>query len=397
MPLRSRLRLALVAALVLTGCSALIGVNDIFLDPSAGGPGGTDSSLEGSATDAPLAETGGEGGTCNTDLQIDKANCGRCGHDCLGGDCKAGLCQVIALAGSLAAPGALALDEANVYISTINGGTVLRIAKTGGKVDTLVTGWSSLVGVAVSGTTLFWSADDTLGDAGDGNFGGVWKCTLPACTDKKLVSLVGRTRHLDVKNGYLYYASDSDIRRMKVDGTGDQSLITGLNQPFSVSADATHVYYNSNQNSIERVPIAGGTGEPVGPLVSSFYGFVTNDSQRFYWAFTDLNGKGQVIGALKSAPATRTTYGTKNLRSLGVLSDEKNLYWSNEGTVSGIESNGDGEVLSCPVTGCVGDPVRLVDQLHFAGVLVMDAQAIYLLEFGGRSGANGRLLKMAKL
>ena len=183
MKVRSHLRVALVAGLVLTGCSALIGVNDIFLDPNAG-PGGPDGSLESSTSDAPVAETGGEGGTCNADVQIDKANCGRCGHDCLGGDCKAGRCQAIALAGSLDAPRSLALDDANVYVATINGGTVLRIAKTGGKIDTLVTGWASMVGVAVSGTTLFWSADDTLGDAGNGDFGGVWKCTLPACTDK---------------------------------------------------------------------------------------------------------------------------------------------------------------------------------------------------------------------
>ena len=389
------LKVLIGAALVLTGCSALIGVNDIFLDPNTGS-GIEGGAPETSTSDAPASETGGEGGTCTGDHQSDKANCGRCGHDCLGGDCKVGVCQVVALAGSLASPVSIALDDQNVYVATKDGNTVLRVAKTGGKVDTLVTGWQSLVGVAVSGTTLFWSADDALGDAGDGNFGGVWKCTLPACTDKKLISTAGRSRHIDVKNGFVYYATEDAIRRVKVDGTGDQLLVAGINQPFSVAADDAFVYYTSNETSLGRVPVDGGSDNPVGPLNASQYGFVAVDAQRFYWAFTDVSSKGQVFGGLKSATATRTSYGTANQGSVGVASDGTNLYWSNDGTYTGIESNGDGELLTCPVGGCAPDPVRLADKLRYAGPIVLDANAVYFLEFGGRSGANGRLLKIAK-
>lgn len=389
------LKVLIGAALVLTGCSALIGVNDIFLDPNVGN-GAEGGAPEGSAVDAPASETGSEGGTCTGDRQSDKANCGRCGHDCLGGDCKAGVCQVVAIAGSLPAPGAIALDDTNVYIATQGANTILRVAKTGGKVDTLVTGWQSMIGVAVSGTTLFWSADDALGDAGDGNFGGVWKCTLPACTDKKLISTAGQSRHLDVKNGFVYYATVDAVRRVKVDGTGDQLLVAGINQPFSVAADEAFVYYTSNENSLGRVPVDGGTDNSVGPLNAKTYGFVAVDALHFYWAFTDVSSKGQVFAGLKSATATRTSYGTANQGSIGVGSDGTNLYWTNDGTFTGIDSNGDGELLMCPVGGCAPDPVRLVDKLRYAGPIVLDANAVYFLEFGGRSGANGRLLKIAK-
>ena len=252
-----------------------------------------------------------------------------------------------------------------------------------------------MIGVAVSESTLFWSADDTLGDAGDGNFGGVWKCTLPACSDKKLVSTVGRVRHMAVKSGYVYYASEDAVRRVKVDGTDDQLLVGGVNQPFAVAADATHVYYNSNQNSLERVPIAGGASESVGPLNSTFYGFVALDTQHFYWAFTDVSSKGQVYAGLKSTPATRTSYGTANQRSVGVASDDTNLYWSNDGTFTGTDANGDGQLLTCPVSGCAPDPVKLVEKLNYAGPILLDANAVYFIEFGG-AGANGRLLKIAK-
>jgi hypothetical protein len=391
---RRPLRIVLAAALVLTGCSAVIGVNDIFLAE----PGpilGEGGSSEAGTTDAPVVEGGGEGGTCNGDLQVDKKNCGRCGHDCLGGNCTAGKCELVALAGGLAAPTGLAVDATHLYVANSGDGTVMRVPKAGGNVQQLVSGWQNVVGVAVSGTSLFWSSFGVLGDAGDGSFGGVWKCTLPACTDKKVISTVGYARHLHAKNGYVYYANQSEIRRVKDDGTGDMT-IAAVNQGFSVAADATHVYYTSNQNSLERSLIGGGGTESVGPLTSTVVGYVSLDSQRFYWAYMDLSNKGQVFGGLKAAPATRNQYGTANAASIAAAGDDVNVYWANEGTFTGPESNGDGELLTCPVAGCTADPVRLAGKLRFGGPIIPEPNVVYFLEYGGRNGANGRVLKVAK-
>ena len=251
--MRRPIQLVLGTALVLAGCNALLDIKDITLDPNAGGEGGPEASSESSTTDSPIGSEGGtETSTCNGDLKSDKQNCGRCGHDCLGGDCTDGKCQYVALAGSLGAPEMLALDATNIYVALKRDDTVVRLAKTGGTVVTLVAGWKNVIGVALSGTTLFWSSDGTLGDAGvSGNFGGVWKCTLPACTDKKLISTVGDVRHIDVQNGWVYYATFDQVRRVKVDGTGDMTVVV-VNAPFSVRADATHVYFTSAENSLGR-------------------------------------------------------------------------------------------------------------------------------------------------
>jgi hypothetical protein len=61
--------LTLGAGLALGACVDLKGL---------GGAAGGDAST-------PLAE----GGLCSGDLTRDPRNCGRCGHDCLGGDCVA--------------------------------------------------------------------------------------------------------------------------------------------------------------------------------------------------------------------------------------------------------------------------------------------------------------------
>lgn len=284
----------------------------------------------------------------------------------------------------------------NVYVANLGDDTVIRVPKAGGNATTLVTGWKNVVGVAVSGTNLFWSSESTFGNAGvSGNFGGVWKCTLPACTDKNLISTVGNVRHLDAKNGYVYYAASSDVRRVKEDGTGDMT-IAAVNSPFSVAADATHVYYTSNQNNVGRALVTGGVDESVGPLTSKVTGFISVTADRFFWAYTDVSSKGQAFGALKSATATRVSYGNANQASIAITSDAKNVYWANDGSNTGIDSNGDGELLSCPVAGCgSAEPVRLVDKLHYAGPIIVDGSTIYFLEFGGRGGANGRLLKIA--
>lgn len=395
--MRRSIHFLLATGAVLLGCNALLDRKDLQYDEAVA-PGTSDGAAETSTTDAPEGEAGTSGGppTCTGDVMTDKKNCGRCGHDCLGGDCVNGTCGVVALAGALAAPNALALDATNVYLALAGDDSVVRVSKTGGTVVQLVTGWQNMTGVGVAGNTLFWSGDGARGDAGDGNFGGLWKCTLPACTDKKVISTVGYVRHIDVKNGYVYYANESEIRRVKVDGTGDMT-INATNQAFAVAADDKHVYYTSNQNTLLRSPITGGPGEAIGPLTAKFVGFVSLSSTSFYWAYTDTNDNGQVFGSVKAAPATRVSFGNMNLSSVGVGSDGKYVYWTNDGTATGIESNGDGELLACPVAGCGGmAPLRLAEKLHYGGHLVVD-DAVYFLEFGGRSGANGRLLKLAKL
>ncbi len=397
--MRRPYRVLLASTLVLTGCSALIGVNDIFLEPDLTSPGPDALAEVGSDGQGP-ADTGGDGATCVADLTTDKRHCGRCGHDCLGGNCNAGKCEVVALAGSLPSPVSLAIDATHLYLANFRDDSVVRVPKAGGAVEPLVTAWGSVVGVAVSGTSLFWSSRGSFGDGGGGSFGGVWTCTLPACTNKKNVSPVGGVQHLAVNGGFLYYATGDGVRRMAVDGTGDLALVSGINQAFSLAVDATHVYYTSRENSLQRVLVGGGGNEPVGPLVANSIGFVATDSQRFFWAYTDMADRGQLLGGLKSAPATRVSYGTMNEQSLAVASDDTNVYWTNDGTVTGTgfntTSNGDAELLTCPVAGCAGDPIRLVDKLQFTGQIVLDGPAIYFLEYATSKANNGRLLKIAK-
>jgi hypothetical protein len=389
---------------VLSGCAGLIGVPDLTFDDRAGqgNPDGApgDGSTAGDSTAPPLDG----GGACDTaQLATDKKNCGRCGHDCLGGECNAGKCESVLVKGGLENPVDLTVDATSIYLTARANGTVLRIAKDGSKTDVLASGHEEARGVALDGQNLFWSNLDYAGDGGGGSWGGVFGCTLPACADTYLVTEGEWAAHVRFAGGFLYFAehNNSSIVRVKPDGTMRSSFATP-SKPWSVAVDGSHVYYQANGGNVERVPIQGGGEEVVGPLEQgASLGFLTLDADRVYWAYGEsATPAGHVYSALKANPAApKEQYGTANKGSIGVAVDATTLYWTNQGTFGddGM-SNKDGEILACPKAGCGGvAPVVLQQGLTAPGAIIVDGDAIYFLSFGTKRGsADGELRRIAK-
>ncbi|MBX3211855.1 MAG: hypothetical protein KF850_07470 [Labilithrix sp.] len=385
---------------ILTGCAGLIGVPDLTFDETAG-----QGDPDGAAGDAGAdGSSPGDGGptTCDeSKLQTDPKNCGRCGHDCLGGACNAGKCESVLLAGGLENPVDLTLDGANVYVTARGNGAVLRVAKDGSKTDVLVSGHDEARGVTLDGQNLFWSNLEFAGDGGDGYWGGVWGCSLPACSDVHLVTTADWAANVRYSNGFLYFAENNNgvVVRVKPDGSMRTDVGAG-NKPFSVAVDGTHVYFQANADDLRRVQLDGGSQETVGPLsYGGALGFVAVDDERVYWAYGEYESpKGFVYSALKANPAApKVSYGTNNVNSLGVAVDATTLYWTNEGTFDGTSSAKNGELLACPKAGCSGDPVVLAEGLSAPGAIAVDDAAVYYLVFGStRGSADGELRKIAK-
>jgi len=399
---RRPLRFLFASGIILAGCNGLLDVKDIYLDPVAETPPGLDGSVETSTTPD---GSGGDGGTeasaCNANLQIDAKNCGRCNHDCLGGLCTTGKCDPFTLAAGLGSPSGIAVGPTDVYFTTYGTGTVQSVKKTGGLVATLAPAETRARGVAVLGNTLYWANGDySFDDAGSN--GGIWQCTLPACSAKKLFAIGGYdTAYPVVRGGFVYFGAGEDqtVNRVPAAG-GANSIITTTNSPFGIAADDVHVYFTSGQTNVFRAPLDGGTAEAVGALNSSQIGFVAVDDLRMYWAYTDVDGIGQVLSVAKAAPGGGTTsYGTAtdNVRPVGVAVDAENLYWSTSGTGPANAPVGDGKIFSCKKEGCGGaPPVVLATGNVFAGQMTVDDVAIYWNEFGSLNGTDGKVRKVAK-
>ncbi len=107
--------LALGAAICALRCSSFSD-NDASAD-AGGSESGTSDALAEGGPDA------GGGAACSADLSTDPKSCGACGHDCLGGTCKAGACEPFFVAKGLKSPSEIALDGARVYFEVLDGTT----------------------------------------------------------------------------------------------------------------------------------------------------------------------------------------------------------------------------------------------------------------------------------
>src|SRR5204863_7458423 len=103
---------------------------------------------------------------CKADLQTSKQHCGRCNHDCGGGDCMGGKCQAVQLGTVSGAPLRYILVSAtHVFVSplinfTTETGGLWRVAKTGGTPDQYVNIRYAEDMVAFGDKLYFVSEDD---------------------------------------------------------------------------------------------------------------------------------------------------------------------------------------------------------------------------------------------
>jgi hypothetical protein len=390
---------------LLTGCAAILGVPDLTFDPDSTQGRADGSTSDGSPNDggAPGFDSGPSTPCDETKLQTDTKHCGRCGHDCLGGACTAGKCEPVVVQGGLTNPTTLVFDSTNLYVTSNGDGTVRRIPKGGGQVDVLARAQKNVHGIALDGQNLYWSNLTFGGDGGDGYWGGVWHCELPACSTKTSVVEAEYAGDVQYANGTLYFAENNDnkIRKVQPNGTGLTTLAEP-NKPLYLAVDSEHVYFTTKNTTLKRVPIVGGMAQEVGPIeYGGEVGFVRLDAERVYWAYSGYDPPyiGYVYGQSKSdLSAPKIVYGTANQGSIGVAVDDTNIYWTN-GSVTDIGASLQrvGTILTCPKTGCVGEPTVVASSLLAPGALAIDGAAIYFLSYGSRLyDADGALLRVAK-
>ena len=153
--MRTRAALAPVAAAVLAvgllRCSLLVDTDGLAGVRPDGAPAVTsDASDPPDATDA---------ATClGAVVATDPANCGRCGHDCQGGSCTGGVCQPVSLVANSGKLGYIRVDATHVYFVDRKAGSVQRVPKRGGAVESIATAQPPLYQLAVDATHVYFTA-----------------------------------------------------------------------------------------------------------------------------------------------------------------------------------------------------------------------------------------------
>lgn len=331
------------------------------------------------STTATMSGAGGCGGDCNPppactpplvpcngvcmDVSADPANCGACGHDCLGGACAAGMCQPIVLSTTDAAFD-LTVDATHVYWVT-HPGDVWKVPLTGGDAVELFhqppsysNGESA---IAVHGESVYWVSAADVAVRSIPKAGGE---VVVLASDPGILWTIAAN---DTGVYWGYINDQPRIMRLPPGATSPVLVAKPLN-PSKLALDDSYVYFGDmSLSKLMRAPIAGGPPIELAKYVPNRQ--VTVDATFIYWTSGPLDGVMLGWGRVFRMPLTggAPEVLVKNLDwPSGIVTDSANIYFTD------MQS---GKIIRVPIGG--GEAVVLAEQQDAPWAIAQDAQSIY--------------------
>lgn len=415
MSTRSLLRVLLASGLVLTGCTALLGVKDIYLDPTAT-QGGNDGSNDGMLY--PDGDMTGDGGSeaatacVVANLPTDVKNCGRCGHDCAGGPCIAGKCGPFELATIADAPlNNIALSTQHVFVSTrvttsLNVGGLWRIPKSGGTAELYVPlpSFRYTEQLAVLGDKLYFVVDDAPAN-GTTQFGGLYSCPLlgTAPCAPALIAAADLPTGIAVDQGHVFYgdnAAGKGLMQHTPGGAAPTVLRDGFGFPRNVYVDGASVFYAVTITTAPRHAKVFEALTDGGTIEKYTYDSASAEVATLRGApnallFTAYDYSTTTSGVVRRIPRNGTVlpcdYGANsNNRPYGLHFDSTRIFWTNGGE-GASQPYVKGSMVSCPLAGCCTAPDVMWEGEGEPAGMTGDTDAVYFVTY-----AKGGVWKVAK-
>ena len=332
-----------IAAIFL--CTACVGGDDnAAKDGGADGSSSVDSSVDASDASNDVQVDA----ACTADTQNDPKNCGKCGHDCFGGACSAGVCQVATLVTGQIYVTALAITPAKIFWSRASTQTqhsgIFSSDLDGQNLAMLYDGNQSYcMGLqATSNATYF-------------NCGGeFYKCALPSCsqtpTPLLAMSSVAATA-LDATNQALYFSVYTAYNQQTGGFVGSMPL-TGGSYTRLVAADqpspsslliANNVVYWLDSGTYTNDNITGNGGVRSAPLgTNQNFTDLVNDKTAIDYTGLALSGStvyygigsGNAIHTVATIGGSYSTYTTSTTNEiLYLIADTNAVYWADNSKI----------------------------------------------------------------
>jgi hypothetical protein len=313
-------------------------------------------------------------GTC-TNVAVDPKQCGRCGHDCLGGGCADSACEPFELhQEALGNTLGLAIDGANVYW-------------TDGIIGNL---WRCPLGGCPAATALLRTPQKTLSDvvadpAANAVFvmeTTVGKLTKISASGGTIFSLptTAQGDGIALDSQYVYWGAQSTIKRAaRSNGAGAKDVATGFSFVVALTRD-------ERRNLLFISDLAGADGHILScPLPDCTSPHVLASGQldprhlavsgdRLFWGTLGTRAKNFEDGGVWTCPTTgactpaKVAVGPDFGFAEGVTADDAFVYFA---------SGNSGNVYRCPVAGCGGAPTPIARMQDVARVLANDGAAVY--------------------
>jgi hypothetical protein len=330
---------------------------------------------------------------CEIDLATSPDHCGACGKGCLGGECKAGLCQPLAIASDELAPIELSIDDDSVY--WLNYGHVegqgntahwaegqLRVApKAGGQATTLADKQPFPGRITVAQGVAFFTTFGTYPGYADG---AIFSAPAAGGTPKQLWYAQPAPLGIAVDGTSVYWVNRGNhiVARVNTDGTNVAVLSGGQLLPSTIRAANDKLYWSVLKNltgsNYENASILVANKDGSSPTVlaagqPNVDRFVV-DAQRLYFITPghDPARDDGVVRAIDLATLVVTTLADKQAYPWDIAQDDTYLYWTNLGSpTNGYAGAG---IHRTPKLG--GPVVALTTTPGERGIAV-DASAIY--------------------
>jgi hypothetical protein len=380
-----RRRVAALAAMLLS-CS-----NPPTASSDAVPPG--DATAGDGAADAPAMCAPPEtlcGDDCRS-LDTDPANCGACGHDCLGATCAAGLCEPTEL-GSVAQGTwrGLAVDATYVYWVQQADASVWRRPKdvSAPAVALVTPGALYAVRAPAQDDTYLYLTDFICCNSG----GRVWRVSKMTGVLDLLgmwSSSGGPAMNLALDATTIYVGAVPDNMIYSFPKTGGSPLAVGSAPSVtSVAVDATDVYFTEGAGTfLARTPKGGGAATPIAMFLSGSLpmGLALTNTD-VYVATTTSTGGAEMGGLYRVSKATDAVTDVAVGTGAGdVAADATGVAW--------VEYSAPGRVW-------VGDHTGTGGQLRATGydrviAVALDASYVYWMTAGDTMAA-GHVYRVAR-
>jgi hypothetical protein len=282
--LRAASALATLSWSVTLGCGKIVGIEPIayVAADAAAADDATDAAFQDAVqvdttqpdtTRADTSDAAPDAPSCDPVVTAsDNRNCGRCGHDCMGTECKLGVCQPVFLLTSLTHPTSLATSEDDyVYWVDDVAGTVSRARKAVPSAEEILVNTSlPAIDLVVDKQYVYYTAYSEPPMA----LGGVNR--VPKDNSGGVVKLSGGltgTRKLAMNDGYVFYGAGDepmDLVRTSKDTPGYDVVMPGVihdsgagTNLLAFAADNQYAFTTDiSINVALRVPQDPGSGEP---------------------------------------------------------------------------------------------------------------------------------------
>ena len=337
-----------------TACTAILGsfeVSDSVVAPVDGATIDGATPTGDASVDAPVVCESGTacGSTCVPDLKTAEKHCGACGHDCGGGSCIDGSCQIANLYEDQSRTvGTFSVAPTEIFFGVDD--KLLACANTGCKglpprqVSQTQYGFS-VAASRITDTVHFESApvQNTERPA-------MYGCPLAGCP------------------GVISFWQQDGLN-----GFGGPPIVAGM-----------RVYANSGGNGLVTTTCAAGDCAKPGHLLGlkSTHGVAFDDNNVYFIDATTRGGAISKCGNLDASPCVPTVVVSGDASAIEDLVLFGNRLWW---LLKGRDGYNEGKIVSCDLaTNCtVGSPAAIVNGLNSPTQLAVDASGFYWLNGAG--------------